>query len=135
MNHILCPVDGSDPARRAVAMAAILSVRMQAKLTILHVSVYVIGRGGVYDTFAPGESERYLAEAGAIASEEACRDPALKTVRARDPAHAIIDFAEKNGVDHIVMGAAGKGAVKSFLIGSVSSEVLRKSYCPVTVVH
>jgi nucleotide-binding universal stress UspA family protein len=135
MKHILCAIDGSDHGKRAVAVAAAMALRMQTKLSILHISEYVVGRGGVYDVLLPGQSEKYLAEAKAIASNEAYEDPTLKSVRARDPAHAILEFAEKNEIDHIVMGAAGKGAVKAFMIGSVSSDVLRKSHCPVTIVH
>lgn len=135
MKHILCPIDGSESAKRAVATASAMALRMQAKLSILHINEYVIGRGGVYDVTTPEESEKYLAEAKTIASNEAYKDPLTRNLRARDPAYAILDFAEKNDVDHIVMGAAGKGAVKKFLIGSVSSDVLRKSYCPVTIVH
>jgi nucleotide-binding universal stress UspA family protein len=135
MKHILCPIDGSDAAKRAVSTAAVMALRMQVKLTLLHITQYVIGRAGVYDVSTPEESEKYLAEAKAIASNEAYKDPAVKNVRARDPANAILDFVEKNGVDHIVMGASGKGAVKEFLIGSVSSDILRKAHCPVTIVH
>jgi len=135
MKHILCAIDGSDHGKRAVSVAAAMALRMQTKLSILHVNEYVVGRGGVYDVSMPGESEKYLAEAKAIASNEAYGDPALKSVRARDPAHAILEFAENNEIDHIVMGAAGKGAVKAFLIGSVSSDVLRKSHWPVTIVR
>jgi nucleotide-binding universal stress UspA family protein len=112
-----------------------MALRMQAKLSILHVCEYVVGRGGGYDISTPGDSERYLAEAKAIASNEAYMDPVLKSLRARYPAHAILEFSENSNVDHIVIGATGKGAVKAFLIGSVSSDVLRKSNCPVTVVH
>lgn len=135
MRHILCPVDGSEHAKRAVTFAAATAKRFQAKLTILHVREYVIGRGGVYEVSTPEESKGYLEEAKVIASSEALEDPMLKDVRARDPAHAILEFAEDEEVDHIVMGAAGKGAMKRFLIGSVSTDVLRKSYCPVTIVH
>lgn len=112
-----------------------MALRMQARLSILHICEYVVGRGGVYDISTASESEKYLAEASVIATNEAYRDSVLKSLRARDPAHAILEFAEKNDVDHIVVGAAGKGAVKAFLIGSVSSDVLRKSHCPVTIVH
>lgn len=135
MKHILCPIDGSDPGKRAVATAAAMAQRMQAKLTLLHITQYVVGRSGVYEVSTPEETERYLAEAKVIASHEAYNDPALRNVRARDPANAILDFVEENEVDHIVMGAAGKGAMKSFLLGSVSSDILRKAYCPVTIVH
>lgn len=56
-------------------------------------------------------------------------------LKSRDVAHAIVDYAEKNGIELIVMGAAGLGNIKSFVIGSVSADVLRKSVWPVTIVH
>lgn len=135
MKHILCPVDGSEPAKRAAAMAAAMAGSMQAKLSFLHIIQYVIGRAGVYEVSTPQEAEKYLAEVKEAASHGGLEDPVLTTVRARHPASAILDFAEKNDVDHIVIGESGKGAVKTFLIGSVSSDVLRLSHCPVTIVH
>jgi nucleotide-binding universal stress UspA family protein len=50
MKHILYTIDGSDHGKRAVAVAAAMALRMQAKLSILHISEYVVGCGGVYDT-------------------------------------------------------------------------------------
>lgn len=53
---------------------------------------------------------------------------------APDAAAAIIDFARRNGVDHIVMGARGNSALRRYL-GSVSSQVVAESDCSVTVVR
>lgn len=50
------------------------------------------------------------------------------------PADAIVEYAEKNGVDLIVIGNKGAGAVERFLIGSVSSKVVSHSPCSVMVV-
>ena len=58
-------------------------------------------------------------------------------LEAPDAAAAIVEFATKNGVDHIVMGARGSSA-NSMLqryLGSVSSQVLAQSECTVTVVR
>ena len=55
-------------------------------------------------------------------------------LEAPDAATAIIDFAKRNGVDHIVMGARGASAVRRYL-GSVSSRVVAESGCTVTVVR
>ena len=62
-----------------------------------------------------------------IASTGACKDLDTKSLKARDPAHAILDFAKKNDADHIVAGGAGKGMMKSFVIGSVLFGVVRKA--------
>ncbi len=50
------------------------------------------------------------------------------------PANAIVDYAEKNGMDLIVIGSKGMGAIERFLIGSVSSQVVAHSPCSVLVV-
>ena len=55
-------------------------------------------------------------------------------LEAPDPANAIIDFAGKNHVDHIVMGARGNSALRRYL-GSVSAQVVAEADCSVTVVR
>ncbi|HEU5293508.1 MAG TPA: bifunctional serine/threonine-protein kinase/universal stress protein [Burkholderiaceae bacterium] len=51
-----------------------------------------------------------------------------------DPAAALIEFAQRNGVDQIVMGARGQSAMRRYL-GSVSSQVVAQAPCTVTVVR
>lgn len=51
-----------------------------------------------------------------------------------DPGQAIVDFAAKNHVDHIVMGARGHSATRRYL-GSVSSQVVAEAPCSVTVIR
>jgi nucleotide-binding universal stress UspA family protein len=56
-------------------------------------------------------------------------------LNARDIAHAIVNHTEEHKVDLVVMGVSGMGGFKAFLIRSISIEVLKKSVCPVTIVH
>jgi len=51
-----------------------------------------------------------------------------------DAANAIIEYAQNNDVDHIVMGARASSAVRRIL-GSVSSRVVAEAACTVTVVR
>lgn len=51
-----------------------------------------------------------------------------------NPADVIIDYAQKNGVDLIVMSTHGRSGVGRFLLGSVTDKVLRKAAAPVLVV-
>ena len=51
-----------------------------------------------------------------------------------DPARVIVDFADSNRVDHIVIGARGSSALRRYL-GSVSSQVVAEANCSVTVVR
>ena len=55
-------------------------------------------------------------------------------LEAPDTATAIVDFANRNQVDHIVMGARGNSALRRYL-GSVSAQVVAEAECSVTVVR
>jgi eukaryotic-like serine/threonine-protein kinase len=55
-------------------------------------------------------------------------------LEAPDAAAALVDFAQRNQVDHIVMGARGNSALRRYL-GSVSSQVVAQAACTVTVVR
>jgi nucleotide-binding universal stress UspA family protein len=55
-------------------------------------------------------------------------------LEAPDAATALVDFAQRNQIDHIVMGARGNSALRRYL-GSVSSQVVAKADCTVTVVR
>jgi nucleotide-binding universal stress UspA family protein len=51
------------------------------------------------------------------------------------PSTEIINFAEKNDIDLIVMGTLGKTGLDRFLLGSVAEKVVRNSKVPVLVVR
>ncbi len=55
-------------------------------------------------------------------------------LEASDPAHALIEYATANRVDHIVMGARAN-SLRRRLLGSVSAEVASRAPCTVTVVR
>lgn len=55
-------------------------------------------------------------------------------IEALDPAQAILDFAARNDVDHIVIGARGSSAMRRHL-GSVSAKVVAESLCSCTVIR
>jgi eukaryotic-like serine/threonine-protein kinase len=51
-----------------------------------------------------------------------------------DPGTAIIEYANHNHVDHILMGARGHSTARRYL-GSVSSQVVAQAECSVTVIR
>lgn len=55
-------------------------------------------------------------------------------LEAADVADALVEFARRNQVDHIVMGARGHSALRQYL-GSVSAQVVAQAACTVTVVR
>jgi nucleotide-binding universal stress UspA family protein len=51
------------------------------------------------------------------------------------PSEEIINFAENNNMDLIVMGTLGKTGLERFLVGSVAENVVRNSKVPVMVIR
>jgi serine/threonine protein kinase len=58
----------------------------------------------------------------------------VHVLEAVDPAAAILEFAEANHVDHILIGARQRSGL-SVLLGSVSAKVASEARCTVTVVR
>ncbi|WP_321429300.1 universal stress protein [uncultured Methanolobus sp.] len=52
-----------------------------------------------------------------------------------NPSHEIIEFADNNNIDLIIMGTLGKTGFDRFLLGSVAEKVTRNSKVPVLVVR
>ena len=77
--------------------------------------------------------KRVLDGATAIAKEAGVSAPKMASVKSRDAARSIVVYAEDNDIDHIVVGTGGKGGVARLMLGSVSSDVIARAHCPVTV--
>jgi universal stress protein A len=121
---LCCPVDLSDESRAALAVAADLSRRFGAELTLLHV-----------DEGAPPPGE----DGGLAAWQrqaEAAGAPRVATEETRgDPKTAIAEWANAHGADLVVMGTHGRTGRTRSLVGSVAESTVRQARCPVMVVH
>ncbi|AKB50767.1 Universal stress protein [Methanosarcina barkeri str. Wiesmoor] len=51
------------------------------------------------------------------------------------PTDEILEYAQENNIDLIVMGTHGLTGIKKFLIGSVAEKVVRHSRIPVMVIR
>lgn len=58
----------------------------------------------------------------------------VHVLEAVDPAAALLEFAEANQVDHVIIGAR-QGSFRRALLGSVSAKVAAEATCTVTVVR
>lgn len=139
IKSILAAVDGSGHAGKAVALAAELAQKHDAKLTLL--TVYsqeyfppeVMGAATAEAISRELEAEHDFAEkvvatAAAEARREGVKDVA-SLVRKGDAATQILETAEAEGVDTIVLGSHGHGTLKGLLIGSVSTKVTAHAKC------
>ena len=135
MKHIMAAVDGSECSYRALEHAAKLASGLNARLTILIVCLFIVGRKDVYVVLDDEDVSAMKKKANEIVEGAGNPDATILVEKSRDIGFTIVDTSIVNEADLIVMGASGKGGIKTFLLGSVSKEVLRKSACPVTIVH
>lgn len=139
---ILVPTDGSSLAANAARSAAVLAKSQSAQV----VGVYVIDPFpyiGIGDASAIG-LQAYLAEAKSAAGQ--ALDAVAKACEAEGVAYAgdtiernvvyegILETAEAEGCDLIVMGSHGRQGVKALILGSVAQKILTHAKVPVLVV-
>ena len=136
IKNILVPVDGSEGADRAIEKAVMLAEICGAKLNFLYVAninqlaINAVLSDAILDSVTKAGNvilERALEMVPAGVAKESFSDTG-------SPAVVILDFAETNDIDLIVMGSRGLGVVKGVLLGSVSQYVVEQSKCPVLVV-
>lgn len=146
--RILVPTDGSRGARHAMQAAAELARLSGANVIAMHVveppvaevsymGLGVIGApvsvGGGAEP-APLESDRALLEARHVAETAGVAfEP--RQVYAPRTAGAIVELAESEGCDLIVMASGGYGDLLSIVTGSVTARVVSGCDLPVLVVH
>lgn len=61
--------------------------------------------------------------------------PARLIIRSGHPVQTVIDAAEEESADVILVGAQGKNKIKDYILGSTTANLLRKSSIPVLIVY
>ncbi|MEM5501602.1 universal stress protein [Ahrensia kielensis] len=135
LKNIMCPIDGSDCSFRALQHAAQLAKHLNAQLTVLIVVEFVVGRKDTLVNWDKQTIQSMQDQANQIATAAGVLETNIIVEKSRDVSFTIVDCAIEKDMDLIVMGASGKGGFKSFMLGSISNDVVRKSACPVTIVH
>jgi nucleotide-binding universal stress UspA family protein len=133
--RILCPIDDSEHSKLAVALAARMARAFQAKLTILIVNSLLGGHGrvGAAPMWLGGELQKMLASAQADISLNGGPPAETDVIGRNEPADAIVEYAKANNCEHIVLGTGGRGTITRMVLGSVSSAVLVRAHCSVTI--
>lgn len=147
MKRLLCATDGSHASEKAVDWAVKFTKMLSTCetgveltfLTVSTVSEESASKTHFWDTVVMDASNeqtyRQLHSARVRALKEGMEDVRLVAASSRNIAAAIIDYAETEKHDHIIMGSTGRTGVARILLGSVASEVVAKAHCPVTVVR
>ena len=141
IKHILVPLDFSANSTRALDYAYSLALKLDAAIHLVHVcevpsmmtasmDAYAIA----YSDWAQRLGEEAEQELTKIKSRLRCITVTTEVLFG-SPAPAIIEAAMSNGVDLIVMGTHGHGALMHVMMGNVAERVVRGAPCPVLTVR
>jgi nucleotide-binding universal stress UspA family protein len=132
--HLLIAYDGSDPATDAIVVVARLFGR-GTRATVLY-AWEVLAAMPIVDGQAHDEARAHaLAEDGAQQAQALglVAEARVDTVTS-STWRTIVDAAECDGVDLIVMGTRGQSGVRSLLLGGTSHHVAQHALSPVLIV-
>jgi len=138
ISKMLVAIDGSDASMNAADYAISISKQYNAELCALHVIRADVDLFGPHETSEfmtrmRNEGEKYLNKVKLKANEKNIQ---IKTeiISSINIAGGIVDFAEENNIDLIVIGTRGRSGFNKLLLGSVASHVVTYAHCPVLVV-
>jgi nucleotide-binding universal stress UspA family protein len=133
---ILLAVDGSDHSRRAVSVAIDTARKSNGSVVVVHVREHVVDRAGAWELESAEDAESIVDNASnelEAAGIEAQKEGSRSLAGAGRIAQAIVDAADADGVDLIVMGSRGLSDLRGLLLGSVTHKVLQLTSKPVLV--
>ncbi|MFW6089431.1 MAG: universal stress protein [Gemmatimonadota bacterium] len=131
---ILCPTDLSDASVQAVPLATHFARLHGADLHLVHIHLLHTMSPEEDDVPFPGEQAARVAleaSAGGISWNQVVH----RVERGINAAPTIVDYADANDVDLIVMGSHGRRGFRRLMLGSVTAEVVRSARRPVLVVR
>jgi nucleotide-binding universal stress UspA family protein len=142
VQHILAPTDFSEYSKKAVASALEWAKKFAAKLSILHVielppyPVEGYAPPSLTATFLEDLERQASQELAQIVPEaESAGVEVARLVTVGSPYRKIVDMAEAEQVDLIVMATAGRTGISHLVMGSIAERVVRTASCPVLTIR
>jgi nucleotide-binding universal stress UspA family protein len=144
IKHILLPLDSSALAEQALPLAENVARQANANVTMLHVlpQLSTWEQQLLSQTYLPTEtyeSER-MAHARTYMSQirdrlHMARVDSSSEIVAGEPGKAILDRAEVDNIDLIVMSSHGRSGYSRWAYGSVAAKVLHGAPCPILLMR
>ncbi|MEW7007676.1 universal stress protein [Lentilitoribacter sp. EG35] len=136
-SNIVVAVDGSEHAAHAIATACDIAGKYDSNIHLVHSPQvdtvgFAVGSGAY--VLEPGPErikaagQKVMDEAAALSKKQG-RAPKTTTIGNGDPAKEILNCAEANDADLIVMGRRGLGTMGNLFLGSVSGKVSHETTC------
>jgi nucleotide-binding universal stress UspA family protein len=136
--RILVPLDGSELAQAALAPALTLAEALSADITLLRVVVPLTIKldPDLYQRVIESGQNDAKIYLNSIQSHSNFSSIHLKaeTVVGK-AAESIINYAQKNEIDLIVMSSHGRSGIGRWVYGSIADKVLYQATCAVAIIH
>ena len=137
IRRIVVGVDGSPNSRAAAGWAARLAVAVEAEVVAVH-ALGLLER--LSPESEPEPAESMVPEIQAVFASEWCA-PLIdagathrREMRYGPPVQVLLDVAEAEDADLVVVGSRGLGGASALLLGSTSSRLANSSTRPVLIV-
>lgn len=152
-SRILVAIDGSAPSIHAVDYAISIAVKSNSELLVLYViDVYKYSHLSSSIILAPTfGSEKYLEEKNEAEKlmnkiKERFKSKLNDNTKSKElkieiiegiksVANTIIEHAESQNIDLIIIGSRGRTGLKRLLLGSVSSAIIKNAHCAVLIIR
>ncbi|WP_034551957.1 universal stress protein [Carnobacterium funditum] len=134
---ILLAVDGSENSLRAAKEAIkIASLNTASKIEILYVIAYSKTKNEVLHSHGKEELEFSRRKKISPIEEQVKSEnvPYEIKILHGEPGPTIIEYANKEQFDIVVIGSRGLNSLQEMVLGSVSHKVLKRVDCPVLIV-
>jgi nucleotide-binding universal stress UspA family protein len=152
-SRILVAIDGSTSSIHAIDYAISIALKNNSQLFVLYViDAYEYSRLSSSIILAPTfGSEKYLEEKNEaeklmnkikeklklkIKDNTKFKEPKTEIVEGiKSVATTIMEYAESENIDLIIIGSRGRTSFKKLLLGSISSNVMKNAHCAVLVIR
>jgi len=137
LSRIIVAVDGSEGGEKAFNFALYIAKKFESYLLIAHIVEEYGNIGQSIVNELEQEGQRLLQEYQSRAENLGLPSSNMRVIqeRAMDVARKILDIAEKESMETIVVGSRGKYlSSESFLVGSTSSKLVHYGRYTVIIV-
>lgn len=132
---ILFPTDGSEGSEIALDHALDLAGDQDATLHVLHVVETISPGASLHDMIADRMTAQAEELVESVARRVQEREVDVETaVLEGEPAATIVEYADAEGIDVIVMPTHGRPTLTKAILGSVTDKVVRTGTVPVVVI-
>jgi len=138
VKKILVPVDFSENSQKILESAGYFADKCSAEMYVIYVVQSFDDYSGFFVPHMPiAKFEQEMMESAEqkMASFIEVNKAALSKVLIGDVAEEIVNYADREAIDLIIMGTHGYKGLEKIMFGSVAEKVVKSAPCPVLTIN